>query len=298
MFVKMTEKQIKEKIGYIHEYMKATNAASGSIVDANANVTSKNTCTLAGELYKDFNIQLKRSLVCNKMTELFGQAMSDEYLRQLDKHEIYSHDESNLLNPYCMSATLYPFLTSGMEGLGGEAKAPKHLSSFCGNFVNLCFALSSQVAGAVGTPEYLMCFDYFARKDYGEDYTSFLTNPKNAEETAKAKEIENHMQSVVYALNQPAAARSYQSIFWNISVFDKNYFDSIFEGFVFPDFTGTNWESLNKLQTFFLAWFNKERTKALLTFPVVTACLLTKDDKPQDEVFARNLAKEIVSFCL
>lgn len=292
MFVKLTEKQIAEKRAYIRDYMKAENAASGSAVDANANVTSKNICTLMGELHKDFNIQIKRGIVYDNLTKIFGKELAEEYLRQLDKHEIYAHDESSL-SVYCLSATLYPFLVSGMEPLGGEAKAPKHLSSFCGNFVNLCFALSSQVAGALGTPEFLMCFDYFARKDYGEDYASWFTNPTSPEEKSKAKEIENHLQSVVYALNQPAAARGFQSIFWNVSIFDKYYFDAIFEGFMFPDATPTNWASLEKLQRFFMSWFNKERTKALLTFPVVTASILTENDKPKDEDFSMFLAEEM-----
>lgn len=293
MFVKMTPKQIDDKVKYIYDYMKAENAASGSVVDANANVVSKNVCTLAGELHKDFNIQIKRSIVCSKLTELYGKEMADEYIRQISDHEIYAHDESSL-NPYCMSATLYPFLMSGMEGLGGEAKAPKHLSSFCGNYVNLCFALSAQVAGAVGLPETLFYFDYFARKDYGEDYTTWFTDPNaTPEQKKKAKEIENHLQSIVYAINQPAAARGFQSIFCNWSVFDKEYFHAVFTDFVFPDFSSPNWESLEKFQKFFLTWFNNERTKALLTFPVVTANILTKDGKPKDEDFSRFLAKEM-----
>ncbi|MCK9629771.1 MAG: anaerobic ribonucleoside-triphosphate reductase [Bacteroidales bacterium] len=262
------------------------------MVDSNANVSSKNICTLMGELHKDFNIQLKRKLVTDNITKLFGKELSEEYLRQLKDHEIYCHDESGLA-PYCCSASLYPFLLNGMKGLGGEAGAPKHLSSFCGNYVNLMFALSSQLLGAVGAPETLMCFDYFARKDYGEDYADWFTVPKTEQQKNDAKEIENHLQSVVYAINQPAAARGYQSIFCNWSVFDKYYFKAIFEDFVFPDFTPTNWESLEKLQRFFLKWINKERTKALLTFPVITASVLTSDGKPKDEEFARFLAKEL-----
>jgi len=293
MFVKLNQKQIEDKIRFVKEYVKAENAASGSAVDANANVTSKNSCTLAGEIHKDFNIQLKRAFVCEEITKLYGKELADEYLRQLDQHEIYAHDESSVFNVYCCSASLYPFLLSGMEGLGGESKAPKHLSSFSGNYVNLCFALSSQLAGAIGAPETLFYFDYFARKDYGEDYADWLLNPNATDEQKKkAKEIENHLQSIVYAINQPAAARGYQSIFCNWAVFDKEYFHAIFKDFVFPDFSSPNWKSLEKFQRFFLKWFNKERTKALLTFPVVTASILTENGKPKDEEFARFLANE------
>lgn len=182
----------------------------------------------------------------------------------------------------CTSISLYPFLMDGLTKLGGESKAPQHLNSFCGNFVNLIFAVSSQFAGAVATVEFLNVFDYYARKDYGDNYLE-----------THQKLIDNHLQHVVYAINQPAAARGYQSVFWNISIFDKEYFDSMFGEFVFPDFTKPSWNSLERLQEHFMKWFNVERTKAVLTFPVITAAILTKNGKPKDEKFARMCAKEM-----
>ena len=159
--------------------------------------------------------------------------------------------------------------------MGGESKAPQHLESFCGSFVNLVFAVSSQFAGAVATVEFLMYFDYFARKDYGNDYLN-----------TQRKTIENHLQHVVYAINQPAAARGYQSVFWNISVYDRPYYNSLSGEFVFPDMSKPSEESIMKLQDFFMKWFNQERKKAILTFPVVTAAMLVKDGTPIDNQFS------------
>ena len=144
------------------------------------------------------------------------------------------------------------------------------------------FAVSSQFAGAVATVEFLTYFDYFARKDFGDNYL----------ETHR-KEIENHLQQVVYSINQPAAARGYQSVFWNISIYDQYYFDAMFGNFVFPDFERPNWESTAKLQRFFMRWFNQERTKAILTFPVVTAAMLTEQGKCKDSAFADEVAQEL-----
>lgn len=191
---------------------------------------------------------------------------------------------NNLLVHNCTSITMYPFLINGLVSLGGESKAPKHLESFCGSFVNLVFAVSSQFAGALATVEFLMYFDYFARKDYGDDYLI----------TARDK-IENHLQHVVYAINQPAAARGYQSVFWNISMFDKFYFDAMFGEFAFPDenFTRPSWDSVSKLQSFFMEWFNGEREKAILTFPVVTVAMLTENGKVKDRTFLDMCAKEM-----
>lgn len=279
--IRLHPEQLNQKLSFIDEYIQAKNAADGSKLDANANVTQKNIATMEQELMKDFFVQINRAKVSGKIRELFGQDLAEEYLRQIEAHEIYVHDETSL-KPYCVSVTMYPFLREGLSKLGGESQAPKHLASFCGSFINFVFAVSSQFAGAVATVEFLTYFDYFARKDFGENYL----------ETHR-KEIENHLQQVVYSINQPAAARGYQSVFWNISIYDQYYFDAMFGNFVFPDFERPNWESTAKLQRFFMRWFNQERTKAILTFPVVTAAMLTEQGKCKDSSFADEVAQEL-----
>ena len=279
--LRLHPEQVDAKMDFIKQYLSAQNAADGSKMDANANVTQKNIATLEAELMKDFFVQVNRKQVSTKISELFGADLGQEYIRQIEDHEIYVHDETSL-KPYCVSVTMYPFLRDGLTKLGGESKAPKHLESFCGTFVNFVFAVSSQFAGAVATVEFLAYFDHFARRDYGDNYL----------ETHR-HEIANHLQHVVYALNQPAAARGYQSVFWNISIYDQHYFDSMFGDFVFPDFSKSSWESVSKLQDFFLHWFNEERKKTILTFPVVTVAMLTDQGQCKDQDFARHIAHEL-----
>ncbi|WP_278636105.1 anaerobic ribonucleoside-triphosphate reductase [Capnocytophaga sputigena] len=280
-FTKLTAEQLQTKCKFIENYLSSHNAATGSLFDANANVAHKNIATMEAELNKDINIQVNRSLVSRKIEQLFGKELADEYIRQIEAHEIYVHDETSL-KPYCVSVSMYPLLLDGLVKLGGESKAPQHLASYCGSFVNFLFSVSSQFAGAVATVEFLMYFDHFASKDYGDDYLN-----------THREVIENELQHVVYAINQPAAARGYQSVFWNISLYDRPYFDSMFGTFVYPDGSKPSYESLDKLQQFFMHWFNIERTKAILTFPVVTAAMLTKDKHVYDEHFARFCAKEL-----
>ena len=279
--IRLTSTQVNQKIDFIDHYINSSNAADGSKVDANANVTSKNIATMEAELNKDINIQVNRALVKRKIASLFGADTANEYIRQIESHEIYIHDETSL-KPYCVSISMYPFLFDGLTKVGGESRAPKHFESFCGEFVNLVFAVSSQFAGALATVEFLMYFDHFASKDYGENYIETNENL-----------IANHLQHVVYAVNQPAAARGYQSVFWNISIYDEAYFNSMFADFVFPDMTKPKWESVKKLQAYFMKWFNGERSKAILTFPVVTAAMLINDGKPVDAEFTDMCAKEL-----
>ena len=273
-------KKIDKKIQFIHDFIAAQNPASGSEVDANANVTVKSIAVMEAELFKREFIKINRTLVSQKLTEMYGVEMARQYERDLADHLIYVHDETSL-RPYCTSISLYPFLLEGTKNLGGTSKAPTNLQSFCGSFVNLVYQVASDFAGAVATVEFLMYFDYFARKQYGDNY--LRTNPK---------EIRQEFQGVVYAMNQPAAARGSQSVFWNISVFDKYYFESLFDEFFFPDGSQPNYETVKKLQATFMEWLTVERTKELLTFPVLTAAYLVDEEtrEPKDKTFEFLLA--------
>lgn len=269
---------------FIKDYAKASNAATGSKYDANANVTEKNIVTLNGELFKGDVIKVNRAILTDKIRQLYGEDLAKEYIRQLESHELYKHDETSIM-PYCVAITMYPFLLEGLQPIGGLSAKPKNLDSFCGMFVNLVFAISSQFAGAVATGEFLMYFDYFARKEWGDDYwkrpEEMVDKHRNIDKT-----LEQKFQQIVYSINQPAAARNFQSVFWNISYFDKNYFEGLFGEFVFPDGTKPIWDSLNWLQKKFMIWFNNERTKCILTFPVETVALLTDGEDVVDKEWA------------
>ena len=265
-------------LNFIKKYCEAQNAACGSEVDANSNVSNKNIATMAPEIHKKNNIYANRLMMHDYLSRMYGEDIANEYLRQLEEHEIYRHDESGMPvgTPYCASITLYPFLFDGMTKLGGTTTAPKHLQSFLGGFINLVFAVSAQLCGAVATPEFLAYMDYFIRKEYGDKY--YTVPDQIVEISSRGRTIDevitDAFAQVVYSLNQPAAARGSQSVFWNIAYFDKYYFEQLFDGFVFPDGEEMQWESVSWLQKRFMKWFNQERLKNILTFPVETLSLL------------------------
>ena len=275
---------LTSKKQFIKDYAKASNAATGSKYDSNANVTEKNIVTLNGELFKGDIIKVNRTILTDKIREMYGEDLAKEYIQMLESHVLYKHDETSIM-PYCVAITMYPFLLEGLQPIGGLSAKPKNLDSFCGMFVNLVFAISSQFAGAVATGEFLMYFDYFARKEWGDDYwkrpEEMVDKHRNIDKT-----LEQKFQQIVYSINQPAAARNFQSVFWNISYFDKYYFEGLFGEFVFPDGTKPIWDSLNWLQKKFMSWFNDERTKCILTFPVETVALLTDGEDIRDKEWA------------
>jgi hypothetical protein len=296
---------LRKKRDFIKDYIKASNAATGSKFDSNANVTRKNIVTLGQELYKENNIKQNRYIMRDKIKALYGHALADQYIKDLESHVLYKHDESGTPGyPYCVAITMYPFLVSGLKELGGVSIAPTDLKSFCGEFINLVYSISSQFMGAVATPEFLMYFDYFIRKDYGDDYLAKLDTvvENNLKQRTLVKVIDNYFQQVVHSMNMPAGNRGYQTVFWNIGYFDEPYFHGVFGDFRFPDGTAPKWETLSWLQRHFMNWFNNERNKYILTFPVETMALLTdgKDDyadKEYADFTAEMWAKGHSFFC-
>lgn len=204
-----TPETTDQKIQFIRNYMKAQNAASGSEVDQNANVSSKNIATMFAELPKKDMIAINRVLMTEKLKKMYGEEMASQYIKDLDHHIIYKHDETSIY-PYCCSISLYPFLTDGLKKIGGSSSAPRHLDSFCGSFINLIFLVAGQFAGATATPEFLCYFDHFARKDYGPDYIDHLDrvieNLCDYQVTLRER-LEHYFAQIVYTINQPAGAR-------------------------------------------------------------------------------------------
>lgn len=278
------DRETLDKLNFLTAYMEAANAATGSKFDANANVEHKNIATLIGELPKSNFIRLNRRLLTDRIKKMYGKELADKYIDLLTHHFIYKNDETSIA-PYCASITMYPWLINGTTGIGGNSTEPTNLKSFCGGFVNMVFIVSSMLSGACATPEFLMYLNYFIGKEYGLDYW------KNADKVVDLslrkrtidKIITDCFEQIVYSINQPTGARNFQAVFWNIAYYDKFYFESLFGNFYFPDGSQPDWNGLSWLQKRFMKWFNKERTKTVLTFPVETMALLTDNGECRDK---------------
>jgi ribonucleoside-triphosphate reductase len=165
----------------------------------------------------------------------------------------------------------------------------------------MVFIVSSMLSGACATPEFLMYLNYFIGKEYGKDYwkeTDKVVDLSLRQRTID-KIITDCFEQIVYSINQPTGARNFQAVFWNIAYYDKFYFDSLFGNFFFPDGSQPDWNGLSWLQKRFMKWFNKERTKTVLTFPVETMALLTDNGECRDKEwgdFAAEMYSEGHSF--
>ena len=272
---------IKERLDYMEKYATSTeNAATSSETDANANVTMKNVANLEGEVYKTTNRIIQRQRMKDKLNEIYPE-VAKQYEKDLDHHIIYIHDEASTptLKQYCMAVSLYPLMLDGVGNIDGVTPSePNDLQSFSGQITNLTFLLSSQCKGAVAFGEYFIALNYYIIQEFGPKWYEKLDCITTTEHSLVRRTIRDNIykafKQFIYGVNQPAGNRSYQSPFTNISYYDKTYFTSLFGEFCYPDGTKPEWEAISTLQKMFMKFFNKLRTKQVLTFPVETMAMV------------------------
>lgn len=279
---------IKERIDYMDRYSRSNeNAATSSETDANANVTMKNVANLEGEVYKTTNRVVQRQRMKDELNKLYPE-VAKQYEEDLNSHVIYTHDEATtpVLKQYCMAVSLYPLMMEGVGNIDGITPTPPNdLQSFSGQVTNLIFLLSSQCKGAVAVGEYFIALNYYIVQEFGPNWYEKLDVVTTTDHCSKQRTVRDAIykafKQFIYGVNQPAGNRSYQSPFTNVSYYDHTYFDSLFGEFYYPDGTKPQWEAVDCLQRLFMKFFNKLRTKQILTFPVETMAMVY-DPKTND----------------
>lgn len=272
---------VRERIDYMSNYADSDdNAASSSETDPNANVTQKNVANLDGEVYKTKNRIIQRQRMKDELNVLYPE-VAKQYEVDVENHIIYPNDEASVptLKFYCQADTLYPLMTEGVGNIDGVTPTPPNdLQSFSGQITNLTFLLSSQCKGAVAYGEYFIALNYYIIAEFGDKWYEKLdcvvTNSHCRVQRTIRDFIEKAFKQFVYGINQPAGNRSYQSPFTNVSYYDHTYFSSLFGEFCYPDGTKPEWTAINVLQKMFMKFFNKLRTKQILTFPVETLAMV------------------------
>lgn len=286
---------VNKKLQFIRNYSLSDNTANATI-DDNANVSNHNIAVLNSEIHKEDNQLVNLKMLENQVRKLFPDF---DYTNMMNDFNTiaYLHDSSSQIGmPYCVAISLYPFLLNGLKTLGGLSAKPKNIDSFCGMFVNLVFTIASQYKGAVAVPGLLLCMDWYLRKEWGNDYykntNTIINSPICRKQKTIQSQIHQYFQQICYTLMQPSGSRGNQACFWNISIFDKPFFDTMYGEFYFPDNTKPIWESVNWLQKDFMHWLNQERLKCILTFPVVSLCLIYQNGEFIDKELYDFACKE------
>lgn len=249
-------------------------------IDANANASNKDIRSLINEKGKSLDKLFAFNKIFYEIKKKYNLRTAKEWLECEHSGAFYLHDASTTTYlPYCYAYDLTRLAEEGLFFLKNyNNQPPKHLTTFIDDVIEYISYMSNRSSGAVGIPNILVWTYYFWKKDCE---TGFLI--KDPEYY-----IRQSFQKLIYRLNQPFM-RIDQTAFVNVSIFDRNYIESLFGGVKYPDgsYVIDCVEELIEHQKIFMDVVSQIRSENMFTFPVLTYSLLYKDGKFVDEDFAR-----------
>ena len=246
-------------------------------IDANANASNKDIASLLCEKGKSHDKLFAFNKIFYEMNKKYGLKTAREWLETEYNGGFYLHDApSTTYKPYCYAYDITRLATEGLFFLKNyNAQPPKHLSTYFDDVIEYVSYMCNRSSGAVGLPNLLIWSFYFWKNDCKNGY--YIKNPEYY--------LKQSFQKFIYRLNQPFL-RVDQSSFTNVSIFDRNYVESLFGGVIFPDGTMVI-DCIIEHQKAFMDVVSEIRSENMFTFPVLTYSLLFKDGKFVDEDFAR-----------
>lgn len=268
---------------FIDNFVDKQTVADASI-DGNANVGTKDICSLTAEMSKPHSKLLAFNKIYHEINKKYGFKTANEWLANEWDGHFYLHDAaSTTYVPYCFAYDIENLVTKGLYFVENfNAQPPKHLvtyTDFVGEFVSWT---SNRSSGACGLPSFLIYSYYFWKKDCENNY--YVQSPEYYRD--------QEFQRIIYKLNQPYL-RVNQSAFTNFSIFDRPYLEALFGGKTYPDgtFVIDEIDNLIEYEKAFMNIVSEIRSQNMMTFPVLTYALLRKDGKFVDEEFAKWCCK-------
>ena len=264
---------------FIDNFVDEQTVADASI-DGNANVGTKDICSLTAEMSKPHSKLLAFNKIYHELNKKYGFKTANEWLKNEWDGHYYLHDAaSTTYVPYCFAYDIEDLVTEGLYFIENfNAQPPKHLTTytdFVGEFVSWT---SNRSSGACGLPSFLIYSYYFWKKDCENGYC--IKSPEYYRD--------QEFQRIIYKLNQPYL-RVNQSAFTNFSIFDRPYLEALFGGKEYPDgsFVIDEIDNIIEYEKAFMNIVSKIRSQNMMTFPVLSYSLLRVNGKFVDEEFAK-----------
>jgi len=212
-----------------------------------------------------------------------GLERASELMRSIWLGDLYFHDSTSIMVPYCWSFSTSFILFEGSRWGQLQSSPAKHRRSFVDQVKEVTIELAQQQAGAVAIGDFFINYAYFAEKEG--------LNPHDEDDK---KIIENDFQSLVHTLNKKLRP-SFQSPFSNISIFDRPNLEFLFKDMRYPDGSAPNSNYIMDLQKIFCEWFKKGDPISGLPyrFPVVTLNIRTDDNREIIDEESFNYFSEI-----
>lgn len=249
-------------------------------IDGNANASHKDIRSMISEKGKSEDKLFAFNKIFHEIKKKYGLRTAKEWLETEYNGGFYLHDApSSSYLPYCYAYDLSRLATEGLFFLDNyNNEPPKHLTTYFDDVIEFVSFMSNRSSGACGLPNVLLWSFYFYKKDCENNY--YLKD--------KEYYLRQNFQKFIYRLNQPFM-RIDQTAFVNVSIFDRNYYESLFGGVEFPDgtFAIDYVDEFIEHQKLFMEVVSNIRSTNMFTFPVLTYSLLYRDNKFVDEDFAR-----------
>lgn len=270
---------------FIDNFTADNKPVADTTIDANASVTTKDIQSLLKEKDKSENKLLAFNKIFYELQKKYGIKIAREWLKMEMGPNLYMHDApTSTFFSYCFAYDLSRLATEGLFFIDNyNNEPPKHLQTFLDDVIEYISFMSNRSSGAVGLPDLLIWLFYFWKHDVENNY--YLVSPEYY--------LKQAFQKLIYRLNQKFYRDQTQTVFSNMSIFDRLYLEELFGGREYPDgtFVIDYIEDIMKIQKMFMDTVSEIRTQNLFTYPVLTFSLIYRDGKFEDEEFARWASK-------
>ncbi len=238
--------------------------------DGNANTRDR----YIGILTREFTNPLQKvesyRILFDKLVSQWGRYDAIKFLRADIVGKIYTHNGVEISSkPYCFAYDFERLAKEGAYFTDIADRPAQHLDSFIQHIIEFVAVTCRETTGAVGMPALFPYMWYFWDKDVKSGYTK-----------APAKYLEQQIQMLVYKLNG-SEMRMNESAFTNVSCMDESYIEHFFGDRLFPDGEPVikHVDEIVEVEMFFLKVINDILAHKVMTFPVITDCMLFDEEK-------------------
>lgn len=259
-------------------------------VDSNANVCARTSIEYNYEMPKPIKKYNSYFLLWKQIKKDYGLLEANTVVEKVLRGDLYVNDSTDVALPYCFNYSTYDIALNGLEGVSKRVRvsAPKSLETFVRQVEQFMVVAANSTLGATGFADFLIVASLFVEKmkKIGYDGRIKVDDYKTY--------VKEKLINFIYTVNWEF--RGNQSPFSNLSVFDRNFLESLC-----PDYTmdgkAANPETVHELQGLFLDAMNEEMRRTPLTFPVTTACFSIDDDRNiVDREFVKFIAEKNKEF--
>ena len=268
-------------------------AADGS-VDPNANVDDMSPITYTFEFPKPSERLDSYYVLYQELLNLTSKQEADEIIEHQLVGDIYINDMHGISSrkPYCFNYATFDVLTMGLPMVSKVVSLPpKHLLAFRSQLEQFITIASNSTLGATGVADLLISMSYYMKHilETKSDAHFHFVSEEDCWEYFKQTFV-----SFIYTVNQPM--RGGQSPFTNVSIYDRDFLESLVKDIIFPDGTTPDIDLIMKEQDIYIDIMNEEMERTPITFPVTTLCLSTKDGEILDLGYLEKVSPKAIKY--